>query len=178
MGKKVPNRHWRSLIFWVSTYTSEGPSKYIFKDILKLKSVRFSFVYFIPKSAANSWYSLLFPPVVVHCRIWQIGASFFFLLLPSISCARAQPLLLPTPFSVSPPVLSCQHHFNTDESPDFTCLFHFPYVAAISLLCLLLKRTILMSKSASWKLNFLSFFFPILTPLPLLLTMPLSFSIL
>lgn len=52
-----------------------------------------------------------------------------------------------------------------------------PVLQAISLLYLLLKHTILMSKSASWKLNFLSFL-PILTSLPLLLKIPLSFSIL
>lgn len=55
--------------------------------------------------------------------------------------------------------------------------FISPTLQAISLLSLLLKHTILMSKSASWKLNFLSFL-PILTSLPLLLTTPLSFSIL
>lgn len=51
----------------------------------------------------------------------------FFLLLSLSSSAKSQPV---TPFPVSSPALSFQHHFDTDELPIFPCIFHFPYIAS------------------------------------------------
>lgn len=81
-------------------------------------------------------------------------------------------------------LLSQQVHLPSASSTILTLMNHqsslasliSPRFQAISFLCLLLKHTILMSKSPSWKLNFLSFL-PILPFLPLLLTTSLSFSI-
>lgn len=70
--------------------------------------------------------------MVVHCKVGKVSASSsfpFFFLLSLISRAKSQPILLPTPFVVSSPVVSFQHHSDTDKSPIFTCIFHFPYVA-------------------------------------------------
>lgn len=62
-------------------------------------------------------------------RSWHI--SFLFLPLASmdIQWKISTSLLLPTPASAGSPALSLQHHSDTDESPIFTCIFHFPYIA-------------------------------------------------
>lgn len=54
------------------------------------------------------------------------GQCFLFppFAVTALQC-KPQALLLPT-FS---PALSCQHHFDNDGSPIFTCISHFPYVA-------------------------------------------------
>lgn len=100
------------------------------QDILKLESVRFLFLYLICSWAMPH---LCFPTLDVHGRTWNIEVFFFFLFLPLISSGKSQPaLLLPTPVSAGSPALSFQHHFDTDESPIFTRISHFPYVCRLS----------------------------------------------
>lgn len=121
----------------------------------------------------NEQYLLLLPDIVVLSRTWQVSVSFFLILLSLLSSAN---------LSHSSSRLS---HLPSAASTVSTLMDHrsslasliSPTLQAVSLLCLLLKHTILMSKSASWKLSFLSFL-PILTSLPLLLTIPLSVSFL
>lgn len=111
----------------------------------------------LPNSIFNKVFICVFDLWCSYIRViirssflpWLSTVGFDSLALPFslISSAKSQPVHLPTPFSVSSPLLSFQHHFDTDESPIFTCIFHFPYVAGYRLLCLLFKHTILMSKS-------------------------------
>lgn len=109
----------------------------------------------------NKHYLSLFPDMVVPSRTWQVSVSFSLLLLSLLSTAKSQPLLIPIPFS---PALSFQHYFDTDGSPIFTCISHFPQIADC-LTSLPTSQTHNFDVKVSLLKNWTSYlFFPISSP--------------